>query len=48
MNKTEFDNKPASFNKQITSIKGKHLEVEIYFRSNDGSQNIFTNQHLMC
>ena len=28
VNKTDFDNKPTSFNRQITSNKTKHLEVQ--------------------
>ena len=28
VNKTDFDNKLTSFNKQITSNKKKHLEIE--------------------
>ena len=28
VNKTDFDNKPASFDKRITSNKTKHLEVQ--------------------
>ena len=27
VNKTDFDNKVTIFNKQVTSIKAKHLEV---------------------
>ena len=61
LTKTDFDKKLASFNKQVTSNKTKHLEVQkkldsliikhynfflgrIYFRSNDGSQNLFVYQ----
>ena len=53
LNKTDFDDKLTSFNKRITSNKTKHLEVQkklnslitnVYFTSNDGSQNMFIHQ----
>ena len=55
MNKTDFDNKLISFNREITANKTKCLEVQKklnilitkdynFFARNDGSQNTFVYQ----